>query len=189
MKKIVVVYYSGYGHTAKVADSVRQGALRVEGTQVDLIKTDEIENKWEILNAADAIIFGAPTYMGSLAAPFKVFMESSSKLWAQEAWKDKIAGGFTNSSSQNGAKMVSLIELMTFAMQHGMIWVGLGILPGNNTSKGSINDINRLGSFAGAMTQANNDQGPDEAPPPSDRETAALLGQRIARFLERLNQR
>ena len=187
MKKIAVVYYSGYGHTAVVAEAVREGALRVADTHVDLIKVGEIEGKWEILNEADAIIFGAPTYMGSVAAPFKAFMDASSKLWAAEAWKDKIAGGFTNSGSQSGDKLVSLIELMIFAMQHSMIWVGLGIMPGNNSSKGSVNDLNRLGSFAGAMTQSNTDQSPNETPPESDRETAALLGQRIASIAGRFS--
>lgn len=185
MSKIVIAYHSGYGHTAVVADSVKEGALRVPGTQVELIKVEEAEANWDKFNAADAIIFGAPTYMGSASAPFAAFMDASSKLWTKQLWKDKVAAGFTNSGSQSGDKLNTLVQMMLFAMQHGMVWVGLGLLPGNNTSKGSVSDINRLGSFAGAMAQSNNDQGPDVVPPEADRKTAALLGERVAKFASR----
>jgi len=185
MSKIVIVYHSGYGHTAILAESVKEGALRVAGATVQLVKAEDAEKDWGALNEADAIIFGAPTYMASAAAPFVAFMDASSKLWAQQAWKDKIAAGFTNSASQSGDKLNTLVQMFLFAMQHGMVWVGLGQLPGNNTSKGSANDINRLGSYAGAMSQSNNDQGPDLAPPEADRKTAALLGERVAKLAAR----
>jgi len=186
MSKVAIVYHSGYGHTAVVAEAVKQGALRVPGTSVDLFKVEEVESQWDKLTAADAIIFGAPTYMGSASAPFAAFMDASSKIWASQLWKDKVAAGFTNSASQNGDKLNTLTQMMLFAMQHGMIWIGLGMLPGNNSSKGSADDLNRLGSFAGAMAQANNDQGPDVAPPEADRKTAAALGERVAKFSSRL---
>jgi NAD(P)H dehydrogenase (quinone) len=180
MPSIAIVYHSGYGHTAVQAEAVKQGAESVPGTTVDLIKAEDAEKNWDKLNAADAIIFGSPTYMGSASAPFKAFMDATSKLWMQQKWKDKIAAGFTNSASQSGDKLSTLTEIFIFAMQHGMIWVGLGLLPGNNSSKGSVNDLNRLGSFAGAMAQSNADQGPDVAPLESDRKTASHLGKRVA---------
>lgn len=186
MPKIAIVYHSGYGHTAVIAESVKEGALRVPGTSVDLVKVEEAESQWDRLNAADAIIFGAPTYMGSASAPFATFMDASSKIWMKQLWKDKVAAGFTNSGSQSGDKLNTLVQMMLFAMQHGMIWIGLGLMPGNNSSKGSAEDLNRLGGFAGAMAQSNNDQGPDIAPPVSDRQTAALLGERVAMFSSRL---
>lgn len=186
MTQIAIVYHSGYGHTATLAEAVREGALRVPGSQVALVKVEEAEQHWETLNAADALIFGAPTYMGSAAAPFTAFMDASSKIWIKQLWKDKVAAGFTNSSSQSGDKLNTLVQMFLFAMQHGMIWIGLGHLPGNNSSAGSVADINRLGSFAGSMAQSNNDQGPDVAPPESDRQTAALLGERVAKFASRL---
>jgi len=188
MPKIAIVYHSGYGHTTKIAQAVQEGAQRVPGTKIDLIKVEEVETNWGVLNEADAIIFGAPTYMASASAPFKAFMDSTSGLWLKQNWKDKIAAGFTNSSSQSGDKLSTLIELMLFAMQHSMIWVGLGLLPGNNTSQGSPEDLNRLGSFAGAMAQSNNDQGPDIAPPESDRKTAAYLGERVAKLASRIRE-
>lgn len=185
MPKIAIVYHSGYGHTTVLAESVAEGARRVPGTQVDLVKVEEAEAKWDLLNKADGLVFGAPTYMGSASAPFAAFMDASSKIWMKQQWKDKVAAGFTNSGSQNGDKLNTLVQMMLFAMQHGMVWIGLGLLPGNNTSKGSANDINRLGSFAGAMAQSNNDESPDVAPPESDRKTAALLGERVAKFASR----
>ena len=110
MSKIAIVFHSGYGHTAKISNAVKDGAMRVPGTTVDLVKVEEIEQNWDKLNAADAIIFGAPTYMASASAPFKAFMDASSKFWAKQAWKDKIAAGFTNSSSQSGDKLSTLMR-------------------------------------------------------------------------------
>lgn len=185
MTKVVVVYHSGYGHTGVQAKAVASGAGKVAGTEVTLLTTDEAQ-KWELLADADAIIFGSPTYMGSAAAQFKAFMEASSKLWFTRDWKDKVAAGFTTSASQSGDKLNTLIQLAGFAAQHGMIWVGQDLLPGNNSSTGSVNDLNRLGGFLGAMAQANSDQGPDVAPLQSDLLTAEHLGERVATIAKRL---
>jgi len=78
--KVVVVYHSGYGHTVKIAEAVAKGAATVEGAVVSLIETEEAPTRWDILDEADAIIMGAPTYMGSLSAPFKAFMDAMSHL-------------------------------------------------------------------------------------------------------------
>jgi len=179
MSKIAVVYHSGYGHTAAVAQAVARGAASVADAETQLISVADIDKHWDDLNGADSIIFGAPTYMGSVSAPFKAFMDASAKVWFTQGWKDKIAAGFTHSGSQNGDKFNSVTQLFTFAMQHGMIWTGLGLLPGNNTSKGSADDLNRLGGFGGALTQSNNDQGA-EAIIDSDLKTAEHLGKRVA---------
>lgn len=187
MSKIAIVYHSGYGHTKVLAESVAAGARAVPATEVALIPVAEAESRAEELTAADAIVFGAPTYMGSASAPFKSFMDWSSKIWFAQGWKDKLAAGFTNSASQNGDKLNTLTQMAVFAMQHGMIWVGLGLLPGNNSSKGSIDDLNRLGSFLGAMAQSNSDASPEEAPIESDRKTAEHLGRRVALQVRRLN--
>ncbi|WP_137718667.1 flavodoxin family protein [Methylobacillus flagellatus] len=180
MTQVVIVYHSGYGHTAEQAKAVARGAAKVAGVTVHLLTADEAQQQWELLKAADAIIFGSPTYMGSVSAPFKAFMDASSKAWAARDWKDKIAAGFTNSASQSGDKLASLIQLAVFAAQHGMIWVGLDLMPGNNHSQGSVNDLNRLGGFLGALAQSNADQGPEHGPIASDLATAEYLGERVA---------
>jgi multimeric flavodoxin WrbA len=184
--RVAIVYHSGFGHTKVLAEAVERGARLVPGTDVTLIPVAEAEARAAELDAADAIVFGAPTYMGSVSAPFKAFMDWSSKAWFSRAWKNKVAAGFTNSGSQSGDKLNSLVQLAIFAMQHGMVWVGLDLLPGNNNSKGSITDLNRLGGFLGAMAQSNVDEGPELSPIESDRKTAEYLGTRVAELTHRV---
>jgi NAD(P)H dehydrogenase (quinone) len=183
MSSVAIVYHSGYGHTARQAKAVAEGARAVPGTAVHLISVDEVD--WDVLARADAIIFGSPTYMGGVSAQFKGFMDASSKVWAGQGWKDKLAAGFTVSASQSGDKLNTLISLAVFAAQHGMVWVGLGLLPGNNNSNGSVEDLNRLGSFLGAMAQSNADQSAEVAPPETDLRTARALGERVAKAAAR----
>ena len=184
MTSVAIVYHSGFGHAAVLADHVAKGAASVDGVSVKAYKAEDLASPqtgpWAELSDANAIIFGSPTYMGSASAPMKAFMDASSKVWAGQGWKDKLAAGFTVSASQSGDKLSTLVQLAVFAAQHGMIWSGTGMLPGNNSSKASIEDVNRLGSFIGLMAQANADQGPDVAPPAADRKTAELFGARIA---------
>lgn len=179
MAKVAVIYHSGYGHTAKVAQAVAEG-LASGGVLVDVVSVSDEDQKWDLLASADGIIFGAPTYMGSLSGPFKVFMDESSKVWMQRGWKDKLAGGFTNSGSWSGDKLNSLVQLAVFAAQHAMVWVGNDLMGGYNSSASSPNDVNRTGIFLGVGTQSNVDQGADVAPPESDLETARLYGARFA---------
>ena len=188
---VAIAYHSGYGHTAKQAEAVAAGAASVPGTVTDLVPLDELtEDVWERLTTADAIIFGAPTYMGSPSWVFKKFAEESVRIWAADlGWRDKIAAGFTNSKAMSGDKLNSLVDLAVFAAQHGMIWVGLDIYPGWAESTASIEDLNRLGSWLGAMAQSNGDEGPDLSPIESDLKTASYLGQRVAEIGLRLRRR
>lgn len=191
MSNIAVVYHSGYGHTAEQAKAVLRGAQAAPGATATLIAVNAEgkigDQDWAALDAADAILFGSPTYMGSASAQFKTFMDASSKLWYEQKWKDKIAAGFTNSASQSGDKLGTLTQLAIFAAQHSMIWVGTGLMPGNNNSQGSVEDLNRLGSFLGAMAQSNADQGPEAGPIGSDLRTAEHLGRRVAEIAARLH--
>lgn len=167
------------------AEAVGRGAAAVAGTRVVLIPVEEAQARIEEINAADAIVFGSPTYMGSASAAMKAFMEFTSRLWMERKWKDKIAAAFVNSGSQNGDKQTVFQQLITFALQHGMIWVGLDLLPGNNSSKGSVDDLNRLGVAAGAAAQSNVDEGPDKGPSASDLRTSEHLGRRVAETVRR----
>jgi multimeric flavodoxin WrbA len=187
---VSVIFDSGYGHTAKQAQAVASGVRDVPGAEADLIAVADDPISWERLEASDAIIFGAPTYNGSLSSRMKRFFEDSTKpVWNDMKWRDKIAAGFTNSGAQHGDKLNSLMSMALFAAQHGMIWVGLDLKPGNATSKGSVNELNRLGSWLGAMAQSNGDEGPDLSPIESDLKTAAYLGQRVATAALRLRAR
>lgn len=189
MNKIAIVYFSGYGHTRKQAEAVATGVVTVANTSANLLTIDDqgelAESAWEELAAADAIVFGAPTYMGSVPWQFKKFADTSSKVWYAQAWKDKVAAGFTNSASMNGDKLSTLHYLFTLSQQHSMIWVGTGLLPAS-TKAAQRNDINYLGSFAGLMAQSPADASPDEGPLPGDLDTARLFGARIAQLVTRL---
>jgi multimeric flavodoxin WrbA len=178
MQTVAIVFHSGYGHTAEIANAVFEGVNQQEGTTAVLIPVDGIDDHWDFLEQkADAIIFGAPTYMGAASAQFKGFMDASSKVWGK--WRDKLAAGFTVSASQSGDKLATLQQMAVFAAQHQMLWISLGLMPGNNNSRGSAEDLNRLGSFLGAMAQANADEG-KEGVTASDRATAHELGARVA---------
>jgi len=187
MVSIAIIYHSGYGHTAKVAEAIAQGA-KSNANEVTVIKADVIKDSdWDVLDKVDAIIFGAPTYMGSVSGPFKVFMDATSKKWGEQKWKNKIAAGFTNSASYSGDKLCSIQQIFHLAMQHGMIWVGQAE-QAPSFSDDQIPDFkmhNRLGSFSGLMTQANHTSSPEKSPPQGDLETASLFGKRIAEITSR----
>ena len=176
MSKIVVLYHSGYGHTQRMAQAVSAGA------DAELMAIDADGNLstggWDTLAAADAIILGSPTYMGSVSWQFKKFAEASSKPWFVQSWKDKLFAGFTHSASMNGDKQSTLNYMFTLAMQHSGLWVGAGVLPNNNKTA-QRNDINYLGSFAGVMAQSPADAGASEMFA-GDLETARGFGKRVA---------
>ncbi|MDB5982085.1 MAG: flavodoxin family protein [Pseudomonas sp.] len=185
--KVVVVYHSGYGHTVKVAEAVVRGASSIAGVEVQLVKAEDAHLTWSLLDDADAIIMGAPTYMGSLSAPFKAFMDATSHLqYVEKRWTNKVAAGFTTGTSRGGDKQNSLVQLMTFAAQHQMHWVNLGLNYGNNRSYTNEDILNRDSYTLGMAAQANMDQGGDVAPPSSDIRTAEFLGTRVAEVAQEL---
>ncbi|MEV4433738.1 flavodoxin family protein [Streptomyces sp. NPDC049585] len=176
---VSIAYHSGFGHTAVLAEAVRAGAADT-GATVHLVDVAGItDEQWELLDASDAIVFGSPTYMGTASGAFHAFAEASSRRWFTRAWQDKLAAGFTNSASKSGDKLHTLQFFTVLAAQHGMHWVGLGLMPGWNSSTASENDLNRLGFFLGAAAQSNNDQGP-EGVHKADIATAEHLGRRVA---------
>ena len=183
MTRIAIVYFSGHGHTAKQADAVQRGAASLAGAQVTMIRIDQEgnlpANALDTLAEQDAVIYGSPTYMGGPAWQFKKFADASSKLWATQALKNKVAAGFTNSASVNGDKFSTIQYLFTLSQQHGQVWVGLGLFPSNKKEHGPA-DVNWSAGFAGALAISPSDAGPDEAPRSGDLKTAELLGHRVA---------
>jgi NAD(P)H dehydrogenase (quinone) len=179
---IAIVYHSGYGHTARQAEAVKTGIEQVAAASSLLLTVEEAQDRWDDLAEAEAIIFGAPTYVAGPSAAFKAFQEASSHAVMSRGyrWKDKIAAGFTNSGAQSGDKLATLMQIALFAAQHGMHWINLDLPPANNSSSGSKEELNRLGFWLGAAAQSNVDEGPDMAPPEADLATARHLGQRVA---------
>jgi len=182
MSKIVIVFHSGYGHTAKVAQAVAEGS---GGTLLAIDAEGNLPaGGWEQLAAAKVIVFGSPTYMGSVSWQFKKFADASSKPWFTQAWKDKIAAGFTNSATMNGDKLSTLHYLFTLSQQHGMLWLGTGMMPANSKAA-TRDDLNYVGSSAGLMTTTPSDASVDEMVA-GDLATARAFGQRIAQSVSRI---
>jgi NAD(P)H dehydrogenase (quinone) len=186
MPNIAIVYHSLYGHTKIQAQAVQRGAQSFPGATVRLLTAEEATAALDELDSADAIILGCPTYMGSMSAGLKSFIEAAAVKWFTASWKDKIAGAFTNSSSFSGDKLNTLVGLVINAMQHGMIYVGLGMFPGQNrpeefkTVAGPGPEAhNRVGSWIGPMS-ASFQVNPPDAPCKGDLETAELYGLRVA---------
>jgi len=176
--KIIIIYHSGFGHTKIVAQHILKG-LRNEGIDAGMLSTLEALDCIERLHEADTLIFGSPTYFGSVSAEFKKFIEATGKFWYAQRWKDKLAAGFTNSPTLNGDKLATLMQLSIFAAQHGMIWISAGILPK------FIDDVqtkspNHPASYLGLITLSAN--ATTQANPPADLETAVVFGRRIAQI-------
>jgi multimeric flavodoxin WrbA len=182
--KIVIIYHSGYGHTKIVAQHIQKGASR-ELEQVFLLSTLEAQDNFELLHQADTLVFGSPTYMGTISADFKKFMEATGKFWYAQKWKDKFAAGFTNSSTVNGDKLNTLQQLSLFASQHSMLWISTGILPKFENDK-QLEEPNGLASYLGLMTLSDNST--TEVNLPKGLETAELFGQRIAQLTKKFKQ-
>ena len=175
MSDIVIVFHSGYGHTAKVAQAVAETS---GGKLLPIDANGDLPSEgWEQLAAAKMIVMGSPTYMGMVSWQFKKFADATSKPWFGQAWKDKLFAGFTNSATMNGDKHSTLHYLMTLAMQHGGVWVGTGLMPSNNKAA-TRDSLNYVGSSAGLMTATPSDASADEMVP-GDIATAKAFGERL----------
>ena len=151
---ISIVYHSANGHTGQVA-RLMENHMRSNLSQVCLVKVEDAKEKMETLHSSDTIVFGSPTIFGNVSARFKQFMELTDGFWYKQCWKDKLAAGFTVSSTCHGDKLNVLNSLMLFAAQHSMLWISQGILPrfiNDEQTEGQ----NRLASYIGLMTQCNN---------------------------------
>jgi NAD(P)H dehydrogenase (quinone) len=185
---ISIVYHSGSGHTAEMAHAVTQGAKSAGEVQVmehRILDEDFKGSRWlneEILaqlDRSDAIILGSPTYMGGVSAQLKAFMDATSPRYLQRKWLDKLGAAFTVSGLPSGDKLNMLVTCSTFALQHGMIWVGVADSP--VTGEG----FNRLGVFFGAAGNALFEP-PSETPTAEDKLTGERLGRRVATLALRL---
>jgi NAD(P)H dehydrogenase (quinone) len=195
MRNVAIVYSSNQGHTRTVAEHIQIGATSFPDTTAELLEITAAQigddGKWsdqyisERLDAADAIVFGTPTYMGSAHGLFKLFLEDAFTPWLTQNWKDKVAAGFTNSASRSGDKLNTLQQLSVFALQMGMVWVGVGDPPGGNFTQGSFSNVNVNGSWLGLIAQSLADGTSESAPHPGDRLTAERFGRRIARVAAR----
>ena len=179
---ITLVFHSGYGHTRQIARAV------AEGSGAALLEIDEHgelpPGGWDQLAASRMIVFGTPTYMGNVSWQFKKFADASSKVWFTQGWKDKLSAAFTNSASVSGDKQSTLYTLFTLSQQHGMLWVGTGMMP-SNSKAATRDDVNYLSSFSGLATATPSDASADEMVA-GDLRTARLFGERLADTVRRV---
>lgn len=185
MKKIAVIYHSAHGHTRHIAQQVAEGARGAGGVEARLLEAEQVANAPQPVTAFDGLVLGSPTYLGGVSAPFKAFMDATGGLWHRQELRGKLAAGFTVSSLPAGDKQSTLISMFTFAMQHGMIWVGNAILPEQHGGVPVDQAANRLGSWSGLMAQAGH-ASPADAFVPGDIRTARLFGRHFAQALQRL---
>lgn len=179
---MAIVYHSNYGHTRRVAQAIAQGAEML--LPVHLVDIANIgESDWQRIDEASLIVFGSAVYMGSVTAEFKIFMDSTSKRWVDRRWQGKFAAGFANSGGLSGDKLAVLQQLCLYAMQHGMNWVGLPLMPTGSSEQ----DLNRLSSFLGLMTQSI-DAPPEVTPCEGDIKTSEWFGDHLAKTILKFGQ-
>ncbi|MGR3436053.1 MAG: flavodoxin family protein [Shimia sp.] len=179
MANIEIVYFSGMGHTAKQAEALAEGS---GGRLWRLPEDGQLSDAgWTALDAADAIVFGSPTYMGGPAWQMKRVADESSARWFERKWQDKLAAGFTTSSSPDGDKGGVMSYFATLAAQHGMMWVSLGQAPAHNLDQGP-EDTNWTGGSLGPVSVCAADSDPEQHPREGDLESARAFGQRLARI-------
>lgn len=183
MAKLAVVYFSATGTTAMLAEEIRAGATEAAEATLCQIRGEDIisgrfrnEDLLRVIDAADSVAFGSPTFMGGPAAEFKAFADATSDRWSEQRWAGKIAAGFTTGSCANGDQSHTLAYFTVLAAQHGMLWCGLDIPGGYDANK-----RNRLGCQTGLVTHS-----PDGTLPPADLATARHLGHRLAHTARRL---
>lgn len=143
MAKILVLYYSMYGHVETMANAVAEGARGVEGTEVtikrvaDLVPEDVARKAGAKLDQAapiatvdelplyDAIIFGTPTRFGNMCAQMRNFLDQTGRLWQSGALVGKVGSVFTSTATQHGGQETTITSFHSTLLHHGMIVVGV----------------------------------------------------------------
>ena len=171
MTKVLVLYYSSYGHIEAMAAAVAEGAASVPGTEVFVKRVPElvseriakgagmkIEQQAPIatpdeLAGYDAIIFGTPTRFGNMAAQMRNFLDQTGGLWFAKALVGKVGSVFVSTASQHGGQETTITSFHTTLLHHGMVIVGLPYTFEGNAAMGEISG----GTPYGASTLAGND--------------------------------
>jgi NAD(P)H dehydrogenase (quinone) len=197
MSKVLVLYYSAYGHIEQMAEAVAAGA-RETGAQVDIKRVPELvpeevarNSHFKLDQAApvatvaelehyDAIIIGTGTRFGRLSSQMANFLDQAGGLWARGAFNGKVGAAFTSSGSQHGGQETTLFSLITNLLHFGMTIIGLDY--GHAGQMG--HDKVRGGAPYGATTIAGGDgsRQPDE----NELEGARYLGHRVAKTANKL---
>ena len=198
MTKVLVLYYSSYGHIEAMAAAVAEGAASVPGTEVTVKRVPELVAD-EVARGAgmktdqqapiatpdelagyDAIIFGTPTRFGNMAAQMRNFLDQTGGLWFAKALVGKVGSVFVSTASQHGGQETTITSFHTTLLHHGMVIVGLPYTFAGNSEMGEISG----GTPYGASTLAGN----DGSRMPSDNELAGarFQGAHVAQIAAKL---
>jgi NAD(P)H dehydrogenase (quinone) len=201
--KILVVYYSMYGHVLKLARAATEGVRTVEGAEVVLRRVQELDSNlsklqsskhvqevlarqqdigmatMEDLRTADGVIFGTPTRFGNMCAQMKQYLDSAVDLWAQGALEGKPAGVMVSTATTHGGQETTCLTMMVPLLHLGMIIVGVPY-----STPGMLHTEGRGGTPYGATTVAGGQN--DLEPAPEDLEIARALGRRVAKVAKKL---
>ncbi|WP_086733390.1 NAD(P)H:quinone oxidoreductase [Erythrobacter colymbi] len=198
MTKVLVLYYSSYGHIEAMAAAVAEGAASVPGTEVAVKRVPELVSD-EVAKGAgmktdqqapiatpdelagyDATIFGTPTRFGNMAAQMRNFLDQTGGLWFQKALVGKVGSVFVSTASQHGGQETTITSFHTTLLHHGMVIVGLPYTFAGNSEMGEISG----GTPYGASTLAGN----DGSRMPSDNELAGarFQGAHVAQIAAKL---
>ena len=198
MSRILVLYYSTWGHTEKMAEAVAEGARGVSGTTVDIKRVPEIMPPETLpamhaktaqaapiaepsdLEHYDAIIFGTPTRFGNMCAQMRNFLDRTGSLWSAGKLIGKVGSVFVSTATQHGGQETTITSFHTNLLHHGMIIVGVPY---------SCPDLTRLdeivgGSPYGAGTMASGDG--SRTPSAAELSIARFQGDHVARITARL---
>jgi NAD(P)H dehydrogenase (quinone) len=202
--KILIVYYSMYGHIHRMAEAVAEGAKEVGGTEVEMRRVPEtlpqevlakmgaVEAqkvfshvpvcKVDELAAADAVIFGTPTRFGNMCGQMRQFLDATGQLWAKGALVGKVGSVFTSSATQHGGQESTILSFHITLLHHGFVIVGL---PYSFQGQMRIDEVTG-GSPYGASTIA----GGQGERMPSDNELAAarFQGKHVATIASKFSK-
>jgi NAD(P)H dehydrogenase (quinone) len=200
MAKVLVLYYSAYGHVERMAQAVADGARSVPGTEVTIkrvaeLVSEEIGRKAgmkldqkapiasvEELPNYDAIIFGTPTRFGNMAAQMRNFLDQTGGLWAKGALVGKVAGVFASTATQHGGQETTITSFHSTLLHQGMIIVGLPYSFAGLTRMDEITG----GTPYGATTLAKADG--SRQPSENELEGARFQGRHVADIAARLER-
>lgn len=198
MSKVLVLYYSSYGHIEAMADAVADGA-RQTGAQVDVKRVPElvpqeiaVKSHFKLDQAApfaqiddlaayDAIIVGAPTRFGRLPSQMANFLDQAGGLWMRGALHGKVGGAFTSTATQHGGQEMTLFSIIANLLHFGMVIVGLDY---GHAGQMTLDEITG-GSPYGATTIAGGDG--SRRPTANELEGARYQGRKIAETANKLH--
>jgi len=198
MPRVLVVYYSSYGHIEQMAHAVAEGARSVPGTEVVVKRVPELVPEEVARNAGmklgqaapvaspqeladyDAVIFGTPTRYGRLTAQMANFLDQTGGLWATGALVGKVGSAFTSTATQHGGQETTLTSFFTNLLHHGMVVVGL---PYSWAGQSRLDEITG-GSPYGASTIAGGDG--SRQPSANELDGARFQGRHVAEIAAKL---